>query len=67
MKIIPGKKFIHKKGGLYEVIALARSSNDCKQELVVYESLEDSDDFPRGTVWVRSRTEFETPGRFTPY
>lgn len=50
----------HRKGCLYEVIAIGRSSNDCHQKIVVYKSLEDSD-FPAGTIWVRPLTEFNNP------
>ena len=53
----------HRNGGRYEVLAISRSSNDCEQKMVVYKSLEDSD-FPKGTIWVRTKTEFMTLGRF---
>lgn len=53
----------HRSGNLYEVLMIARNSNDCDQEIVVYKSLENSD-FPSGTVWVRTLKEFTTPGRF---
>ena len=58
-----GDVFQHKNGGLYEIVCTARNSNDCKQELVVYKSLQESD-FPLGTIWVRTMTEFNTLGRF---
>lgn len=47
----------HCKGALYEVIAIARDSNDFKKEDVIYKSLTDSD-FPAGTIWRRSKEEF---------
>jgi len=52
-----------RKGGLYELLAIARNSNDCKQQMVVYKSLQNSD-FPKGTIWIKTKTEFTTPGRF---
>lgn len=48
----------HFKGKTYKIILVARDSDDCTEELVVYESLEDSD-YPKGTVWVRPLTKFE--------
>ena len=63
---VPKEKeiWVHRKGGRYEILHIAHSSNDCHQLLVVYKALQDSD-FPAGTVWVRTLTEFLTPGRFT--
>lgn len=50
----------HYKGGHYEVIHIGRNSNDCNQELVIYQSLEDGD-YPAGTIWVRPVTNFTNP------
>ena len=58
-----GQVYVHRNGGTYRIVCMARSSNDCHQELVVYESMQDGD-FPKGTVWVRTFTEFTTPNRF---
>ena len=60
----PGEEYLHKNGGTYKILHRARNSNDCTQELVVYQSLYDSDDFSTGQIWVRSLVEFSTPGRF---
>ena len=61
----PGGVYQHRNGGCYEIVTTARSSNDCKQRVVVCRSLQDGD-YPSGTVWVRTMTEFMTPGRFVP-
>jgi hypothetical protein len=44
-------KYQHYKGGLYEVIGLARHS-ETLEELVIYRSLSD------GKLWVRPKTIF---------
>ena len=49
--IKPGK-YRHYKGGLYEVLGIARHS-ETLEEMVVYKSLYDSPDFPAGALWVR--------------
>ena len=61
----PNEVYIHKNGHHYKILNRARNSNDCTQELVVYEALEDSSDYKTGQIWVRSLVEFSTPGRFT--
>ena len=61
--ITPNCIVTHKNGKHYKIVCIARSSNDCHQKLVVYQSLEPSD-FPEGTIWVRTMTEFLTPDRF---
>ena len=57
MDAIPGKKYQHYKGGVYRVITLALSE-DAHEKMVVYESCEDSDDFPKGSVWIRAYANF---------
>lgn len=47
----------HYKGGLYRVHALARMESTL-EPAVVYESLQDSGEFPEGTIWVRPLKEF---------
>ena len=54
MKAEVGKKYRHYKGNEYIVLALARSSEDIEQELVVYQDLNDS-----SKVWARPRAMFE--------
>jgi len=54
-------KYKHYKGKEYEVLYLAKNGNDGDKNLedvVVYRSLYDTPDFPLGTVWVRSLSEF---------
>ncbi len=53
-----GGKYKHYKGNLYEVIAVARDSEDPKKELVVYKALYDSPEFGKEQVWVRPKEEF---------
>jgi hypothetical protein len=48
----------HYKRGLYEVTGLGVDCNTHEQ-VVIYQSLEDHDDYPKGTVWVRPLREFE--------
>jgi len=55
-----GEVYQHFKGKekLYRVIAVALDSEDPKRKIVVYEQLYDSEDFPRGTIWVRELNDF---------
>jgi|WetSurMetagenome_2_1015567.scaffolds.fasta_scaffold10236_8 hypothetical protein len=64
-EICVGSRWRHKKGKSYKIIAVALDSDDPRQQLVVYVSLEDTLVYPKGTVWVRSLEDFRTPGRFT--
>lgn len=45
-------KYRHFKGKDYEVIAIARNSEDL-EEMVVYRALYDSDEFGNNAIWVR--------------
>ncbi len=53
-----GAKYKHYKGNSYEVIAVARDSEDPPKELVVYKALYDSPEFGNNQVWVRSKEDF---------
>ncbi|PIS14785.1 DUF1653 domain-containing protein [Candidatus Shapirobacteria bacterium CG09_land_8_20_14_0_10_39_12] len=53
-----GGKYKHYKGNLYEVIMVARDSDNPKRELVVYRGLYDSPEFGKNPVWVRSKEDF---------
>lgn len=44
-------KWKHYKGGEYEVLEMAHS--ETLEEMVIYKMLYDSDDFKKGTIWVR--------------
>jgi hypothetical protein len=57
----PGTKVVHKKGGMYTILGIAKAAWDAKQELVVY--ICDYEN-PEGKMWVRSVTEF-LDGRFS--
>lgn len=49
--ITPGT-YRHFKGGKYEVLGVAHHS-ETLEEMVVYKSLYETPDFPKGTLWVR--------------
>ncbi len=53
-----GGKYKHYKGNYYEVIAVARDSENPEKELVVYKALYDSPDFGKNQIWVRPKEEF---------
>ena len=53
-----GKTYEHFKGGGYIVVMLGRDS-ETTEDVVVYRSLYSSDEYPEGTIWVRSREDFE--------
>lgn len=57
-KVEVGKKYRHYKGNCYQVIAVARDSENPRKELVVYKALYDSPEFGKNQVWVRSKEEF---------
>lgn len=50
--------FRHRKGGLYEVLNEGRHS-ETSEKLVIYRSCRN------GSVWVRPKSMFLSPGRFT--
>ena len=47
----------HFKGNLYEVLYVAIHS-ETLEEYVVYKSLYCTDDFPKGTIWIRPKKMF---------
>lgn len=56
-KDFPLGVYRHYKGGLYRVHAIA-TFESTHEPVVVYESLQDSGEFPEGTYWVRPLREF---------
>lgn len=50
-------KYKHFKGNFYEVIGVARYSEDVDQEFVVYKSLY-AKQFPEGQLWTRPKAMF---------
>jgi len=56
-EIKPGK-YRHYKGGQYDVIGVARNEADL-QEFVIYRSLYDAPDFPKGSLWARAKKSFQ--------
>lgn len=53
-----GAKYKHWKGNLYEVIAVARHSENPQEEFVVYKALYNSPEFAPNQVWVRPKSMF---------
>ena len=51
-------KWKHYKGGEYEVLGIAVHS-ETLQEMVIYKMLYDSEDFKKGTIWVRPAMMWE--------
>lgn len=49
----------HYKRGRYEVTGFAVDCNTL-ESVVIYQSLDDHEDYPKGTVWVRPLREFES-------
>ena len=61
-QITPGV-YKHYKGNLYEVIGVARSSEDIHTQLVIYKQLYESKaldgtSLPKGTLWARPKEMF---------
>ena len=50
-------KYRHYKGGEYEVMGVGCNESDL-QEVVIYRSLYDAPDFPKGSLWVRLKESF---------
>ena len=48
----------HFKGGKYKVIAIASSSSDVNNKVVVYQQLLEKNGYPAGFVWCRDFSEF---------
>jgi len=53
-----GAKYKHFKGGVYEIVAVAKDSEDTSRELVVYKQLYETPEHPIGTVWIREKNNF---------
>ena len=49
-----GGKYRHYKGNQYQILAIARSSENVGEELVVYQDLSDA-----SKIWARPRAMFE--------
>lgn len=54
MKIKSGQIWKHYKGGTYEIVGVGFNT-ETLEEVVVYKSLYDKEDFPKGTIWVRPK------------
>lgn len=59
MKAEIGKRYKHYKGGEYTVLHVGRLESNPSEEYVVYRMEYDTPDFPKGTVWLRARSNFE--------
>jgi hypothetical protein len=55
-----GEKYVHFKGesNIYEIIIVARDSDNPGKKLVVYKMLFDKPPYNNGTVWVRLLEDF---------
>lgn len=51
-------RYRHYKGNSYEVIGVARHSENPEQQLVVYRALYNSDEFGPNALWVRPANMF---------
>jgi len=51
-------KYQHFKGKFYEVIGLAKNSENASEEFVVYKALYESNEFPNGQIWIRPKQMF---------
>lgn len=52
-----GEKYLHFKGKMYEIVAIARDCDEPGKKIVVYKQLYSSEN-PIGTMWVRSLEDF---------
>ncbi len=59
MKAEIGKRYRHRKGMEYTVLAIGRLESDPTKEYVVYRTEYASPDFGMHTVWLREKTIFE--------
>lgn len=57
-EIKTGSKWKHFKGGLYQVIGVARHSEDPNQEFVVYKHLDGESEYGLDQLWVRPKEMF---------
>ncbi len=51
-------KYQHYKGNSYEVLGVAKSSENKDENFVIYKQLYDGPEFPMGTLWVRPKEMF---------
>ncbi|MBN2203112.1 MAG: DUF1653 domain-containing protein [Candidatus Aenigmarchaeota archaeon] len=51
-------KYQHFKGNFYEVIGVARHSENPKEEFIVYRALYESKEFGKNTLWIRPKKMF---------
>ena len=51
-------KYQHFKGKFYEVIGIAKNSENPNEELVVYKALYDSEEFGNSALWIRPKQMF---------
>jgi hypothetical protein len=59
MKAEIGKRYRHRKGMEYTVLAIGRLESDPTKEYVVYKAEYSSPDFGKDTVWIREKAVFE--------
>ena len=50
-------KYQHYKGGFYEVLGVGKNT-ETMEDFVIYKSLYNSPDYPKGTFWIRPKEIF---------
>ena len=58
MDEIKSGKYQHYKGNFYEVLGVAKNSENKVEDFIVYKQLYDGSEFPMGTLWVRPKEMF---------
>jgi hypothetical protein len=53
----------HRNGSVFKIICMAKSANDCTQDIVVYQSISDTD-FKSGQIWTTPIVDFSKPNKF---
>jgi len=54
MELKKGQKWRHYKGETYEIVGLGLHS-ETLEEMVIYKSLYEKENFPKGTIWIRPK------------
>lgn len=62
-EIIVGRTYRSPSGIPFMVLARAQHGQDCSVQMVVYQNVEPTRDYPRDTLWVESESLFLTQFR----
>lgn len=63
LKPEPNQIYQHRSGSLFIIVCIAKSANDCTQDIVVYKSINDTD-YKAGQVWTTPLVDFSKPNKF---